>query len=58
MKTDKMGEARGRPSWRSSFLGDPGARFLLEDGAEAQNKKKLLARKKPGQGLFILAFPP
>ena len=27
MKTDKMGDARGRPSWGSSFLGDPGASF-------------------------------
>ena len=22
------GDARGRPSWRSSFLGDPGANFF------------------------------
>jgi hypothetical protein len=28
MKTDKMGDARGRPSWRSSFVGDPGAIFF------------------------------
>jgi hypothetical protein len=28
MKTDKMGDARGRPSWGSSFVGDPGAIFL------------------------------
>ena len=27
MKKDKMREARGRASWRSSFLGDPDARF-------------------------------
>jgi hypothetical protein len=27
MKTDRMGEARGRASWRSSFVGDPGATF-------------------------------
>jgi hypothetical protein len=27
MKTDKTGDARGRPSWRSSFVGDPGATF-------------------------------
>jgi hypothetical protein len=27
MKTDKREDARGRRSWGSSFLGDPGARF-------------------------------
>ena len=27
MKTDRMGDARGRPRWRSSFVGDPGAIF-------------------------------
>jgi hypothetical protein len=28
MTTDKMGNARGRPSWRSSFVGDPDAIFF------------------------------
>jgi hypothetical protein len=27
-KKHKTGDARGRPSWRSSFLGDPGAKFF------------------------------
>ena len=27
-KKHKRGDARGRPSWRSSFLGDPGAKFF------------------------------
>jgi putative transposase len=27
---DKSGDAAGRPSWRSSLLGDPGAKFLHE----------------------------
>jgi len=27
MKTAKRGNARGRASWRSSFVGDPGATF-------------------------------
>ena len=27
-KNTKTGDARGRPSWRSSFLGDPGAKFF------------------------------
>jgi hypothetical protein len=30
MKTDRMGEAGGRASWRSSFVGDPGATFSGE----------------------------
>jgi hypothetical protein len=28
MKMDKMGDARGRPSWGSRFVGDPGAIFF------------------------------
>ena len=28
MKTDKRGDARGRPSWGWSFVGDPGAIFF------------------------------
>jgi hypothetical protein len=27
MKRDKTGDARGRPKWRTSFVGDPGAIF-------------------------------
>jgi hypothetical protein len=27
-KKHRTGEAGGRPSWRSSFLGDPGAQFF------------------------------
>jgi len=27
MKTERMGDARGRASWRSSLVGDPGATF-------------------------------
>jgi hypothetical protein len=29
-KKHKRGDAGGRPSWRSSFLGDPGAKFFRE----------------------------
>ena len=29
-KKHKTGEARGRPSWRSSFVGDSGATFSVE----------------------------
>jgi len=28
MRRDKTGDVVGRPSWRSSFLGDPGEEFL------------------------------
>src|SRR5260370_28268950 len=28
----QKGDAVGRPRWRSSFLGDPGAKFLVETG--------------------------
>src|SRR3989442_5703111 len=28
LRRDKAGYAVGRPRWRSSFLGDPGAKFL------------------------------
>ena len=28
LRSDKSGDAVGRPSRRSSFLGDPGAKFL------------------------------
>jgi hypothetical protein len=41
MKTDKMGEARGRASWGSSFLVDPDARF---------SGGKRDANTKPAQG--------
>ena len=27
VRRDKSGDAVGRPSWRSSLLGDPGAKF-------------------------------
>ena len=29
-KTDKRGDAMGRPRWGSSLLGDPGAKFLVK----------------------------
>ena len=35
MKTDKTGDAMGRPSWRSSFLGDPSAKFFCANGGMA-----------------------
>jgi hypothetical protein len=29
-KSDKRGDARGRPSWGSSLLGDPSAKFFVK----------------------------
>ena len=40
MKTDKRGNAMGRRSWGSSFLGDPGAKFFCANGEGNKNKKK------------------
>ena len=50
MKTDRMGDARDRASWRSSLVGDPGARFSggkrnsgakpEEDRADKENSVK------------------
>jgi hypothetical protein len=38
MKSDEGGDAMGRPRWRSSFLGDPGAKFLVEKRAQVENQ--------------------
>jgi hypothetical protein len=43
LRRDKAGYAVGRPRWRSSFLGDPGATFLcgkLERGTKEKSSKK------------------
>ncbi len=31
LEEGKSGDAVGRPSWRSSLLGDPGEKFLVEN---------------------------
>jgi hypothetical protein len=65
-KKHQTGAARGRPSWRSSFLGDPGAKFfcgLIEKltavaGAVGKVKIPMLWRdfqvkwESPAFGLF------
>src|SRR5208282_2570118 len=38
--SDKTGEARGRGSWQSSLLGDPGAKFLCAKLRKAGRKRK------------------
>ena len=39
-RRDKSGDAVGRPSWESSFLGHCGAKFSVENGGPAPRKKK------------------
>jgi len=59
MRTDKTGEARGRPGWGSSFVGDPGAIFLVENGSRARNQRKILPPKESGGEVFLfLHFLP
>lgn len=61
--THKLGDGMSRPSWRSSFLGDPGAKFfcgLIENVVEAVGKVKIPMRlrdfqvewESPAFGLF------
>jgi len=40
LRRDKSGDAVGRPSWESSFLGHCGAKFSVENGGSAPRKKK------------------
>jgi hypothetical protein len=39
LKKEKTGDALGRPSWESSLLGDPGAKFFVNNGGTAQKEK-------------------
>jgi len=45
-RRDKTRDARGRRSWRSSFLGDPGPKFLREKLRKAGKKNKEQKRRK------------
>ena len=59
MKTDKTGDARGRPSWRSSFVGDPGAIFFGgKRGPGTKQKKTLPPKKNSGRSFLFLHFLP
>src|SRR6267142_2142098 len=42
----KTGDARGRWSWRSSLLGDPGSKFICGKLENTGRKKKEHTRKK------------
>jgi hypothetical protein len=46
MKTDKTEDARGRWSWGSWFLGDPGAQCFCANGGWQQNKTRPVAAAK------------
>src|SRR5215469_1060815 len=42
LRSNKSGDAVGRPSCRSSLLGDPGAKFLVETAAPNRTVKNSL----------------
>src|ERR1700694_1288953 len=46
LRRDKNGDAVGRPSWESSFLGDPGAKFLRGKLGIGTERKKEHERKE------------
>jgi len=52
---DKAAYAVGRPSWRSSFLGDPGAKFLCGK-RERGTKKEKSSTKERKEGLWKLTL--
>jgi hypothetical protein len=56
LRREKAAYAAGRPSWRSSFLGDPGATFLGEK-LERGTKKEKSSKKERKEGLWKLALP-
>jgi len=62
MRTDKTGDGRGRPRWRSSFVGDPGAIFSggkLGTGAkqEKQEEEPFYEEKLCEVFLWLLFLP-
>jgi hypothetical protein len=53
IRRDKTGDVVGRPSWRSLFLGDPGAEFLcgkLRIGTKKRGAKRQKGRWHSGGG--------
>ena len=49
----KRGDAVGRPSWRSSLLGHPSARFLHENGPELRKREKPRLLRPPRLPVWI-----
>jgi len=58
MKNGEKGDAMGRPSWQSSFLGHPSARFFLENARPAQNCRQPCRRGEQDEVFLFFAFPP
>jgi hypothetical protein len=57
LEEGQKGAAVGRPSWRSSLLGDPGAKFLCEKlGIGTEGKKE--RKGKEGRRQFPQAPQP
>ena len=56
LRRDKAANAVGRPSWRSSFLGDAGAKFLCGK-LERGTKKEKSSKKERKGGLWKLTSP-
>jgi hypothetical protein len=55
LRREKATYAVGRPSWRSSFLGDPGTEFLCEK-LERGTKKEKSSKKERTEGLWKLTL--
>ncbi len=55
LRRDKTAYAVGRPSWGSSFLGDPGAEFLCGK-RERSTKKEKSSKKERKEGLWKLTL--
>jgi len=55
LRQDKAAYAVGRPIWRSSFLGDPGTKFLCGK-LERGTKKEKSSKKERKEGLWKLTL--
>jgi hypothetical protein len=55
LRRDEAGYAAGRPSWRSSFLGDAGTKFLCGK-LERGTKKEKSSKKERKEGLWKLTL--
>jgi hypothetical protein len=55
LRRDKTAHAVGRPSWGSSFLGDPDAKFLCGK-RERDTKKEKSSKKERKEGLWKLTL--
>jgi hypothetical protein len=57
MKTYKTGDTRGRPRWRSSFVGDPGATFSGgRRGTNAKQEEYPFYEEKHCEVFLLLLF--